>query len=135
MLKVLGYTQSQGGNPIPPSTNLTSIPTYTNTHVTTTIQPTRNVNNFLGISIGNSLSFVLSNLISPNPSPLTNLQYSCPLHTYTTPPYSPQSHNTNSDPILDTLLQNVSSLQQKIATLNQNKNEQPSQYIKTNHYL
>jgi hypothetical protein len=53
-----GYTQIKVGNPIPPSTTLTSIPTCTNIYVITTIQPTINANMSLCISTKNPFSFV-----------------------------------------------------------------------------
>lgn len=111
--KYFGYTQIQGGNSIPLSTTLTSILAYTSSHVTTTIQLTINVNTSLGISTRNPSSFVNSNFISPQQSPLTNLQFIFPPRTYTTPPCSPPSQNTNNDLTLDTIFQIMFTLQQQ----------------------
>lgn len=65
--QTFGNTQIQCGNKIPPSTTMASIPTYTHPTITTTRQPTSNVNTTLGIYTRNPFSFVNSNLISSNP--------------------------------------------------------------------
>lgn len=107
--QALVYTEIQGGTSIPSSTIPISISTYTSTQPTTTIQPTRGVNTSLGISTRNPSSCVHLSTISPQPSSLTNLQFTFSPHTYTTPPYSPPPYN-NNDSLLNKLFQSMTSL-------------------------
>lgn len=58
------------------------------------------------------------------------MQFTSPQHTNTTPPYSPQPYNQNY-PLINSLLQTMTYLQQQVPTLQQNNNSQPLQYIKS----
>lgn len=116
--QALKNVKNQGGNKTPPYPTITFIPTYTNPQVTTTMQPTSNVFPTSNISTSVPYIYVESNLISPtirNP-------FTCPPNTYIAPPYSIPSQTTHDDPIINHLLQNLSSIQHQVSTINQNKN-------------
>lgn len=99
------YTQIKGVNQVSLTTTIASIPTYTNPNVTTMIQQSNSIAPTLGIFTGNPYSLINSNIIFPNQSPLSNLQYSSQPNTYTLPPSSPHSQNTTrNDSVINQLL-------------------------------
>jgi hypothetical protein len=100
----------QGEISIPPPTIVAYIPTYMNSKVTTTIQPTSSVIPSLRVSTSISNPFVVFHIIFPTTSLPTRIPFTCPSYTYTLPPYSPTSQNTNNDPLINHLMQMVTSL-------------------------
>jgi hypothetical protein len=78
---------SQGWISIPPPTNFSSIPTYTNHQVMTTMQPTSGFIPSLGIFARIPNNFVASHAMSHTILPPIIIPLTRPLYMYTPPPY------------------------------------------------
>jgi hypothetical protein len=101
----------QGIISIPPPTMVTSIPTYTNYKVKTTMKHTSSLIPSLRVSSSIYNPFVASHIICPTTSPPTIIPLTCPSYAHTPQPYSPPSKNISNDPLLNHLVQTMTSLQ------------------------
>jgi hypothetical protein len=92
-----------------------SIPTFTPLIVASTTQYGNGLNSSLWFYCCNPYRFIPSSTITPFTSPLIKFQNNSPTHSMLS-----QNMSLN-DPILNQLLQNMSSLPKKNSNMNQNK--------------
>jgi hypothetical protein len=93
------------------------------------MQPTSNVLCFLGVSTSIPNTFVGSHVISPTTLTPIKITFTCPSYTYTPPTYSPPTQNTSNEPLINHVMQTISSLQQQVSTMNQKNHGIPTYFV------